>query len=96
MKLIRFGQPGEEKPGVVTADGSFDVSAFGEDYGERFFETNGLERLAQWWAANGGTAPRVPDNTRLGAPIQGSASVTTTSPMLHISAGRATLMHRAR
>ncbi|HEU4555047.1 MAG TPA: fumarylacetoacetate hydrolase family protein [Chitinophaga sp.] len=70
MKLIRFGLPGEEKPGLVTAEGSFDVSAFGEDFGEQFLATNGLERLAQWWAANGKTAPRIPDNVRLGSPIQ--------------------------
>lgn len=70
MKLIRFGQPGEEKPGVVTADGSFDVSAFGEDFGEQFLATNGLERLAKWWAANSGKAPRIPDGVRLGSPLQ--------------------------
>jgi len=70
MKLIRFGQPGEEKPGIVTAEGSFDVSAFGEDYGERFFATNGLERLARWWAANSGSVPRIPEGVRLGPPVQ--------------------------
>ncbi len=70
MKLIRFGQPGEEKPGIVTADGSFDVSAFGEDFGEQFFASNGLERLAKWWEANKGTAPRVAGDVRLGSPIQ--------------------------
>ncbi len=70
MKLIRFGLPGQEKPGVVTDAGMFDVSAFGEDFGERFLETDGLHRLAQWWAANGDQCPRVPDGTRLGAPLQ--------------------------
>ncbi|MET7000991.1 fumarylacetoacetate hydrolase family protein [Chitinophaga defluvii] len=70
MKLIRFGLPGEEKPGVVTAAGMFDVSAFGEDFGERFFETNGLDRLAQWWAVNGKDCAPVPEGTRLGSPIQ--------------------------
>jgi len=70
MKLIRFGLPGEEKPGVVTAAGMFDVSAFGEDFGERFFETNGLDRLAQWWAVNGKNCAQVPEGTRLGSPIQ--------------------------
>ena len=70
MKLIRFGQPGEEKPGIVTAEGSFDVSAFGEDFGEQFFASNGLERLAKWWAANSSSAPRVPENIRLGSCVQ--------------------------
>jgi 2-keto-4-pentenoate hydratase/2-oxohepta-3-ene-1,7-dioic acid hydratase in catechol pathway len=70
MKLIRFGQPGEERPGIVTAEGSFDVSAFGEDFGEQFFASNGLERLAKWWAANSSSAPRIPENVRLGSPVQ--------------------------
>ena len=31
MKLIRVGQPGKEKPGVLREDGTrVDVSAFGE------------------------------------------------------------------
>ncbi|AWO00430.1 ureidoglycolate lyase [Chitinophaga alhagiae] len=70
MKLIRFGLPGEEKPGVVTAAGMFDASAFGEDFGERFFEADGLSRFAAWWAANEGKCPQVPEGTRLGAPVQ--------------------------
>ncbi len=70
MKLIRFGLQGEEKPGLLTEAGMFDVSAFGEDYGEKFFETDGLNRLAKWWAANSGNCPRVPDGVRLGAPLQ--------------------------
>lgn len=70
MKLIRFGLPGEEKPGVATAAGMFDASAFGEDFGERFFETDGLSRFATWWAANSDKCPQVPAGTRLGAPIQ--------------------------
>ncbi|WP_160717955.1 fumarylacetoacetate hydrolase family protein [Chitinophaga solisilvae] len=70
MKLIRFGLPGQEKPGVVTDADMFDVSAFGEDYGEKFFETNGLERLSAWWAQHSGSCPQIPAGTRLGAPIQ--------------------------
>ncbi len=70
MKLIRFGLPGEEKPGVATDNGMFDVSAFGEDFGERFFETGGIARLQTWWAANGANCPQVPAGTRLGSCVQ--------------------------
>ena len=43
MKLIRFGEPGKEKPGVVLEDGSrIDVSAAVSDYDEKFFEGGGL------------------------------------------------------
>lgn len=69
MKLIRFGLPGAEKPGVVNSEGMFDVSSFGEDFGEKFFETDGLARLEQWWNANSATAPKVAEGTRLGSPI---------------------------
>ena len=69
MKLIRFGLLGEEKPGVATAAGMFDVSAFGEDFGEKFFETNGLARLSEWYGAHAAECPQVPAGTRLGSPI---------------------------
>jgi len=67
MKLIRFGNPGAEKPGLQLADGKrIDASAFGSDYDEQFFSGDGLERLAAWAAANAGAAPEVPAGTRLG------------------------------
>ncbi|MDB5261013.1 MAG: hydrolase family protein [Adhaeribacter sp.] len=70
MKLIRFGQPGSEKPGLLLADGSrLDASAFGEDYTESFFQNNGLARLATWLAQNQDTAPRIPGDVRLGPPV---------------------------
>lgn len=70
MKLFRFGPRGAEKPGVVLTDGTqVDASAFGEDWNERFFETDGLARLATWVAANGAGAPRVAAGTRLGTAV---------------------------
>ena len=52
MKILRFGEPGKEKPGVLINNEIIDVSAFGEDFGEKFFETNGLERLNKWLRDN--------------------------------------------
>ncbi|MFI4944214.1 MAG: fumarylacetoacetate hydrolase family protein, partial [Burkholderiales bacterium] len=70
MKLIRFGQPGREKPGLQLGDGArIDASGFGEDWGERFLETDGLARLAGWAKENAAKAPRVADSERLGSPI---------------------------
>jgi 2-keto-4-pentenoate hydratase/2-oxohepta-3-ene-1,7-dioic acid hydratase in catechol pathway len=67
MKLFRFGPAGQEKPGVLTTAGqSLDVSAFGEDYDEQFFATNGLPRLAAWLEAQAAACPEVPAGTRLG------------------------------
>jgi 2-keto-4-pentenoate hydratase/2-oxohepta-3-ene-1,7-dioic acid hydratase in catechol pathway len=70
MRLIRFGPSGHEKPGLQLGDGSrIDASAFGEAWGERFFETDGLRRLAAWAAQHAAKAPRVGDSERLGPPI---------------------------
>jgi len=70
MKLIRFGDPGHEQPGVLLPDGRrIDVSAFVDDYDEQFLGGDGLERLSAWLAREGVTAPAVSDGVRLGAPI---------------------------
>ncbi len=70
MKLIRFGEFNKEKTGVELASGKkIDTSAFGEDYTEQFFETDGLARLEKWVAENEATAPVVGDDVRLGCPI---------------------------
>lgn len=69
MRLIRFGEAGSEKPGVVHSDGArIDASGFGQDYDENFFAGDGLERLQKWVDSNGSAAPQVPDNVRLGPP----------------------------
>ena len=69
MKLIRYGQPGQEKPGVILQDQPVDVSAFGEDYTEAFFATDGLSRLAEFVQANAGKLPLVAASERLGPPV---------------------------
>ena len=70
MKLIRFGDSGKEKPGVELSEGSrIDVSAFGEDFGENFFATNGIERLAKWLEENKKNCPIVNGDIRLGSPV---------------------------
>jgi 2-keto-4-pentenoate hydratase/2-oxohepta-3-ene-1,7-dioic acid hydratase in catechol pathway len=67
MKLIRFGQPGQEKPGLQLADGRWiDASAFGQDYTEDFFANGGLDKLSSWAASHAASAPTVEPGTRLG------------------------------
>ena len=68
MKLIRHGAPGAEKPGLMVDQGiRVDASAFGEDYDEPFFATDGLERLKTWLAKQT-SLPPLPDEVRLGPP----------------------------
>jgi 2-keto-4-pentenoate hydratase/2-oxohepta-3-ene-1,7-dioic acid hydratase in catechol pathway len=70
MKLLRFGQPGLEKPGLQLADGTrIDASGFGSDYDEAFLAGDGLARLAAWLERNADGAPRLEPTTRLGPPI---------------------------
>ena len=67
MKLIRFGPPGREKPGVLLRDGTrLDASAPGWDWDERFFGSDGLLRLAGWARDHAASAPRVDEAERLG------------------------------
>ena len=70
MKLFRFGEPGNEKPGVVIQGKMYDASNFGEDYGEAFFETDGLNRLRKWVDQNKSSLPLVKEGTRLGPCFQ--------------------------
>jgi hypothetical protein len=49
MKLIRFGEAGGERPGVLLDDGSrLYVSDFVPDYDETFFARGGMEALRGW------------------------------------------------
>ena len=70
MKLIRVGEAGREKPGVLLADGArVDCSAFGEDWNEAFFGGDGLTRLSAWLKTNQASAPRFSASARLGSAI---------------------------
>lgn len=69
MKLFRFGLAGEEKPGVLLNDAMHDASAFGEDYNEHFFESDGLKRLQAFVQNNRASLPVVPGGVRIGSPI---------------------------
>ncbi len=70
MKLIRFGESGKEKPGIELTEGvRLDVSAFGEDYEEHFFASNGVSRLENWLEENKKSCPEISEDVRLGPPI---------------------------
>lgn len=65
MKLIRFGPVGAERPGIIDAQGKRrDASAFGEDWNETFFGSDGIARLSLWHAECGDSLPVVPDTIR--------------------------------
>lgn len=68
MKLIRFGEPGKEKPGILIGEKRLDVSSVVDDYNESFFENNGLDKLSA--AINGNHSfPEISQNIRLGSSV---------------------------
>lgn len=69
MKLIRFGEHGKEKPGVLEDDKYYDVSGLVNDYNESFFQNNGLETLAKEFSRQKASLPVVSKDIRLGSPI---------------------------
>lgn len=68
MKLIRFGNPGQEKPGIIIGEKRYDLSSLVQDYNEAFFEQDGLSKLKSALAANP-QLPEVADTVRLGSPV---------------------------
>lgn len=69
MKLIRWYEGAQVRPGVILDGQYYDVSAFGEDYNEPFFESDGVSRLAQFVQANKARLPQVSADVRLAAPL---------------------------
>ena len=69
MKLIRYRDNGSVKPGVILEDGYYDTSAFGEDYTEAFFGSEGLGRLQDFVAKHKATLPKLSSEVSLDAPF---------------------------
>jgi 2,4-didehydro-3-deoxy-L-rhamnonate hydrolase len=69
MKLFRFGEAGQEKPGVFFNGNKLDVSAFGQDYTETFFEQDGLTKLNLWLQQHANSCPVIGDYIRYGSCI---------------------------
>lgn len=68
MKLIRFGQPGAEKPGLYIDGTRRDLSGHFADWDRGFFNAGGLEELRAL-AAKAGDLPEVPEDARWGSPV---------------------------
>jgi len=69
MKLVRFGKPGAEKPGILNSSQEIlDVSDIVNDYDENFFDSDGIKSLEKNIAKS--ARVKVPAKTRLGSPIR--------------------------
>lgn len=69
MKLLRFGTPGNEKPGLVGPDGEIrDLSGAIDDIAGDVLSDEGLAKIA---ALDPASLPQVDGNPRLGPPVSG-------------------------
>ena len=69
MKLIRYGERGNEKPAVLLADQTrVSVAGLVRDFDEAFFGDGGIVRLEEWIEQHI-AAPRISPAERLGAPF---------------------------
>ena len=69
MKLLRYGPPGQERPGMLDASGTIrDLSGVIPDLAGEALSPAGLAKLASLDPA---TLPAVPGNPRLGPPVSG-------------------------
>ena len=67
MKLVRYGQPGQEKPGLIDAQGQLrDLSAQVADIDGAALSPEALQQLA---AIDPATLPAVPGPVRYGPPV---------------------------
>lgn len=64
MKLIRFGNIGAEKPGVLLNGKRKDLSHFFSDWNNAFFKNNGLEKLRELLNNNKAELQDVDENER--------------------------------
>lgn len=69
MKLIRFGEKGKEKPGVILHGKRLDCSEKFVDWNREFFESNGLQRLQEFLQKEGNNLPEIDASVRHGACI---------------------------
>ena len=69
MKLVRYGPQGQEKPGLIDAEGRIrDLSGHVTDIGGAALSAEGLKALA---AIDPGSLPLVEGNPRYGVPVAG-------------------------
>jgi 2-keto-4-pentenoate hydratase/2-oxohepta-3-ene-1,7-dioic acid hydratase in catechol pathway len=69
MKLLRFGERGQEKPGILDGDTIRDLSGVVDDIGGAVLSDAGLMKIA---AADLAALPEVPAGTRLGPCVAGT------------------------
>ena len=67
MKLVRYGLPGEERPGMIDADGKLrDLGAYIDDVDR---DTVRVEKIADLMGIDPASLPEIGGDPRLGPPV---------------------------
>jgi len=73
MKLVRYGRPGKEKPGLIDSEGKLrDLSSVIDDIGPAQLSEKSLAKLSR---LNPAKLPLVRGNPRMGAPVSGIGKI---------------------
>lgn len=73
MKLIRYGEAGQEKPGLIVKEKWYDASVVTKDYDENFFASGGLNKLEA--AIKAGNLKEISAEQRLGCPVKSPSKI---------------------
>lgn len=76
MKLIRYGNPGKEKPGIIIDDKMYGLPGFEGDYNADFFSgEDGMIKLQAYIAAHKDKLEELESDTRLGPPVANPSKI---------------------
>ena len=75
MKLIRYGEPGNEQPGVIIEDKTYSLPGFEGDYDTAFFGGDGLDKLSTYLEAHKNDLIALADDVRLGPPVANPSKI---------------------
>ncbi|AXC15222.1 Fumarylacetoacetate hydrolase family protein [Acidisarcina polymorpha] len=70
MRLIRFGEKGQEKPGILLGEKKrLDLSGFFKDWNQEFWADGGTPKIEELMRSRSDSLPQVPESTRWAAPV---------------------------
>src|ERR1700744_1466487 len=75
MKLIRYGEPGKEKPGVMINEQRYGLTNFAGDFDQAFFGGDGLKKLSSYIAINRNELFPLPEHIRLSPPLANPSKI---------------------
>jgi 2,4-diketo-3-deoxy-L-fuconate hydrolase len=75
MKLIRYGEPGNEKPGVIIDGKKYALPGFKGDFDTAFFGGDGINKLDAYLDEYKSDLVELADDIRLGSPVAAPSKI---------------------